>query len=98
MTRKRPTFGPLIVFSVALVLGVQFAFAAVQGSNGIFRRVQIDAEIVALTAERDALRAEVARMSNLTRRLSDAFLDLDLLDERTRDMLGSLRADEIVIR
>lgn len=98
MARNRPSFGPLIVFSMALVLAMQFAFAAVQGSNGIFRRVQIDAEIVALTAERDALRTDVAHMTNLTRRLSDEYLDLDLLDERTRDMLGSLRADEIMIR
>ena len=28
----------------------------------------------------------------------DAYLDLDLLDERARDVLGTLRSDEIVIR
>jgi cell division protein FtsB len=37
-------------------------------------------------------------MRNLTLRLSDTFLDLDLLDEQARDVLGYLRADEIVIR
>ena len=37
-------------------------------------------------------------MNNLTRRLSDEYLDIDLLDERVRDVLGYLRADEIVIR
>ena len=36
-------------------------------------------------------------IENLTRRLSDDYLDLDLLDERARDVLGLLRADEIVI-
>jgi cell division protein FtsB len=30
--------------------------------------------------------------------LSDDFLDLDLLDERARSILGMLRSDEIVIR
>jgi cell division protein FtsB len=43
------------------------------------------------------LRAEVARMENLTRRLSDEFLDLDLLDQQTRDMLGLVRMDEVVV-
>jgi cell division protein FtsB len=37
-------------------------------------------------------------MQNLTLRLSDDYLDLDLLDEQARDVLGYLRADEIVIR
>jgi cell division protein FtsB len=98
MTPKRPTFGPLIFFSVAFVLGAYFTFAAVQGSYGVFRRVQIEAEIADLSAERDALRQEAERMANLTMRLSDAYLDLDLLDERARDVLGTIRADEIVIR
>jgi cell division protein FtsB len=37
-------------------------------------------------------------MENLTRRLSDNYLDLDLLDEQARDVLGMIRADEIVIQ
>ena len=96
--RKRPQFGPLVFFSLALVLCGYFAFAAIQGSYGIFRRVQIEAEIETLAAERDALRAEVEKMANLTHRMSDSYLDLDLLDERARDVLGTLRSDEIVIR
>ena len=44
------------------------------------------------------LEAQIAEIENLTRRLSDDYLDLDLLDERARDVLGLLRADEIVIR
>jgi cell division protein FtsB len=36
-------------------------------------------------------------MENLTHRLSDTYLDLDLLDERARNVLGLVRADEIVI-
>ena len=37
-------------------------------------------------------------MANLTHRLSDNYLDLDLLDQQARDVLGLIRADEIVIR
>jgi cell division protein FtsB len=51
-----------------------------------------------LTQELAALQMQVDRLENLTRRLSDTYLDLDLLDEQARDMLGMVRADEIVIR
>lgn len=94
----RPGFGPLLVTTLALLVGGYFAFAAVQGEYGVFRQVQLSAERDALAAERDRLAAELARMQNLTHRLSDQWLDLDLLDERARDVLGYLRGDEIVIR
>lgn len=94
----RAGIGTLILAAAALAVGAYFAFAAVQGEYGVFRRVQIAAETRALEAERDRLATEVARMTNLTARLSDEFLDLDLLDERARDVLGYLRADEIVLR
>lgn len=86
----------LVVF--ALSVGAYFTFAAVQGEYGVFRQVQIAAETRALEGRRDVLAADLTRMRNLTRRLSDDYLDLDLLDERARDVLGYLRADEIVIR
>jgi len=36
-------------------------------------------------------------MENLTKRMSDEFLDLDLLDQQARDILGYVRSTEIVI-
>lgn len=99
MTRSnRPSFGTLIYFSAAFALSIYFTFAAVQGNFGLFRRVEIEAETRDVSRDLELLRAEVARMENLTLRLSDTFLDLDLLDEQARATLGLLRADEIVIR
>ncbi|WP_120500975.1 septum formation initiator family protein [Roseovarius sp. EL26] len=95
---KRPAFGVLTYFLIAFGLGAYFTFAAVQGDYGVFRRAEIDAERRALQAQLDQLDAEIATMENLTKRLSDTYLDLDLLDQQARDVLGLLRADEIVIR
>jgi cell division protein FtsB len=90
--------GGVIYLVLAFGLGVYFTFAAVQGDYGMFARVAINAEAAALTEERDRLGAELAEMQNLTHRLSDEFLDLDLLDQQTRDVLGYMRSDEIAIR
>jgi cell division protein FtsB len=73
-------------------------FAAVQGDYGVFRRGEVLSEKRALEAELLELEIEVTQMENLTRRLSDDYLDLDLLDQQARDVLGLIRADEIVIR
>lgn len=94
----RPALGAVMFFAVALTLGAYFTFAAVQGDYGIFRRVQIQAEAATLRGERDRLSIELADIRNKTRRLSDDYLDLDLLDEQARDVLGYVRPDEIVIR
>ncbi len=99
MTRShRPGLGAFIFFSVAFMLGIYFTFAAVQGDYGLFRRVEIAAERDTLSRDLDRLNNEIAQMENLTRRLSDTYLDLDLLDQQARSVLGMIRADEIVIR
>ena len=69
-----------------------------QGDYGVFRRAEIAVEAKRLSKELAALNVEVARMENLTHRLSDDYLDLDLLDQQARDVLGLLRSDEIVVR
>ena len=94
----RPAFGAALVCGLVFIVGAYFTFTAVQGEFGVVRRVQITAEKQALTRERDKLKSDVAGMENLTLRLSDEYLDLDLLDERARNVLGYVRADEIVIR
>lgn len=97
-SRKRPAIGALIYFAIAFGLGAYFTFAAVQGNYGLFHRAEIEAEEQKLQVQLELLQEDVARMENLTHRLSDTYLDLDLLDQQAREVLGLLRSDEIVIR
>lgn len=98
MRRNSSIWGSLAVISLAFFLGAYFTYAAIQGDYGLFRRAEIEAQSADLRQRLAQIEADVARMEILTRRLSDDFLDLDLLDEQARDVLGLLRADEIVIR
>ncbi|MCA1775569.1 MAG: septum formation initiator family protein [Loktanella sp.] len=98
LRRNMPPMGLILYFLGAIMLGLYFTFAAVQGDYGVFKRAEIDAEARLMRDELTVLRAEVTRMENLTTRLSDSYLDLELLDQQARDVLGLIRADEIVIQ
>ncbi|MCB1335778.1 MAG: septum formation initiator family protein [Roseivivax sp.] len=95
--RSRPAFAALAFVALSMCLGIYFTFAAVQGDYGLFRRAEVQQQASELRLELAQVQAEVTRMENLTRRLSDDYLDLDLLDEQAREILGRLRTDEIVL-
>jgi cell division protein FtsB len=99
MTRHvKPALGGVLYLALAFTLGAYFTFAAVQGDFGVFKQVEIAAEKAKLEAEKSRLLVDLAEIQNRTHRLSDAYLDIDLLDQQARDVLGYVRADEIVIR
>ena len=99
MTQKRTYsgWGLLAVVSLATGLGSYFAFAAIQGEYGVLRRAEIISFSDNLKSELMRLNTEVEQMENLTQRLSDEYLDIDLLDERVREILGYVRSSELVI-
>ncbi|MEM1235685.1 MAG: septum formation initiator family protein [Pseudomonadota bacterium] len=94
----RPALGAIAYLTICLALGAYFTFAAVQGDFGLFKRAEIEAEADVLAREFAALSTEIAVLENKTLRLSDEFLDLDLLDQQARDVLGLIRSDEIVVQ
>ena len=81
-----------------LAMVCYFAYSAFQGEYGLVQRYRVEQKEVLLRAELAELRARRAMMENKTARLSEDYLDLDLLDERVRAVLGYIRADEILIR
>lgn len=97
-TLSRPAIWAGLYLTAMCLLGMYFTFASVQGEFGLFRRVQIEAEAESLSEQRARLEAEVAMLENKTRRLSDAYLDLELLDQQAREVLGLVRPDELVLR
>ena len=92
-----PALGGILYLTIALFLASYFAFSAIQGNHGIFKRIQAEAQAEELQNHLTDLKMQLHEMENKTRRLSDNFLDLDLLDERARKVLGMAREDEIIL-
>jgi cell division protein FtsB len=85
--------GPLICVLVLFYLG----FHAVSGERGVFalfkenrRLAMLQSDLSELTAKREALEHKVKLLSSNS-------LDLDLLDEQARLVLGMAGKNEIVI-
>lgn len=94
----QPSAPFLIYVCVATALAAYFAYAAVRGDLGVIERLVINAEKRTLDVEKEQLQTRLDDMINKTRRMSDDYLDLDLLDEQARSVLGMMRADELVLR
>lgn len=95
---RRSGVGGAVFAVVVIALMAYLTFAALQGEHGLFRLFQIEAQEKKLVVELETLRAERAAIANLTGRLSGDSLDLDLLDEQARRVLGLGRPDEVLIR
>ena len=94
-----PARAAIALFSFGVICATcYFAYSALQGDSGLVEQVRLAREEDRLAARLEILQTERRRMENLTLRLSDRNLDLDLLDERARAVLGYVRVDEIVIR
>jgi cell division protein FtsB len=86
------------LYAMGVFAGVcYFAWHAIQGDSGFFALLRAEAQETALAEELAGLQAQTWRMENLTLRLSEAYLDHDLLDERARLVLGYMREDEIQV-
>ena len=75
-----------------------FAHSGLQGDHGLAAFRDASVEERRLQTELSSVEAERSAMENKVRQLSDRYLDLDLLDERARAVLGLVRKEEIIIR
>ena len=83
-----------------LLLGILAVFihSGLQSDHGLAAYREAGTEERRLQAELDRLRGRHAEIANRVHRLSDKYLDLDLLDERARHVLGLMREDELIVR
>ena len=76
---------------------VYFAFHLVQGDRGFFSWVRLNQETEDVRLKLENIRAERQELEKKVAALRPESLDLDMLEERSREMLGVAHKDEIVI-
>ena len=79
------------------ILCFYFIIASFKGDYGIFTRYQLLAKEKFLTKELYLLNEETTAIKNRIRRLSDSSLDLELLDQQARKILGMIGEDEQIV-
>lgn len=94
----KDSVSPIAFAVIAAGIAVYFFHAATEGPFGLYEKGKIEAREAELELALAKLQTTRADKENRVRRLSDDFLDLDLLDERTRKVLGYARMDEVIIR
>ncbi|HIP23692.1 MAG TPA: septum formation initiator family protein [Rhodobacteraceae bacterium] len=95
--KSRNVIGYLTSVSV-VALVAYFSYSAIQGPYGMLTLFKIETKEAQLQMQLDVLRQERAIAANRAYRLSDEYLDLDLLDEQARKVLGFIRGDEIIVQ
>ncbi len=89
----------MAIFSVVTVLVCgYFFYAATHGPYGLYEKGRIEADEILLGQQLAQLTSDREEAQNRALRLSDKFLDLDLLDEQSRKVLGMVRDNEVVVR
>lgn len=91
--RKLRTF---VTTLVVTALFVYFGYHLVSGQNGIIAYLKLEEEFATTEQKADALRAERLQMESKVGMLYSKSLDLDMLDEQARRVLGYARPDEII--
>jgi cell division protein FtsB len=74
-----------------------FSYHMVQGDRGLFAYLKLNHEIEKAEAVLTLTESEKQKLQNRVRLLDPKELDLDMLDERSRSVLGLAHPDEIVI-
>ncbi len=92
MTPARLVKPLLLVFAVFYLL-----FHALHGERGLYALVKEQRQLAAVTTELAQTKTNRERLELRVSHLRDNNLDLDLLDEQMRRMLGVMRPGEVVM-
>jgi cell division protein FtsB len=95
--RIRAFFSALALYVIAALVIGYFGANAYSGNYGLNARVNLEAQVAALTAELNDAKAERARWERRVALLQADGLDPDMLDERARQLLGYTDPRDVVM-
>ena len=83
--------------SVCVILSLYFIIASFNGEFGVSAKYHLLAKEKVLAKEFNVINEEIKIIKNRIKRLSDTSLDLELLDQQARIILGMIGEDELIV-
>jgi len=74
-----------------------FSLIALNGTHGVKRKLQLEFETMQLIDKLTELENVASNLERKTLKLKGEDLDLDLLDQQAREILGLIHEDEIIL-
>lgn len=96
LTKARISLNNILPTLLFVVVLVYFSYHAISGERGLLALIQLSQKIDMSRADLDIVHAERLKMERNVRLMRDESLDLDLLDEQARRVLGYADKDERV--
>ncbi len=93
---KEKLAGTTLLLCVSFVL-VYFGYQVLYGNHGLIRLMQLDEEAERLAYELTEVQEQRAKLETRIHLLRPESLDLDMLDERARAVLGYAHKNDLVI-
>jgi len=95
--RARKILIPLALYGVSALMVGYFVHHAHSGTRGLDAKRQLKIQAQDISAELDTLRTERAEWERRIALLRSDQIDRDLLEERTRSLLGRVHRNDLVI-
>ena len=87
----------ITLLTVCLILCLYFIIASFNGEFGISARYHLLAKEKILANELNTMNKEMKIIKNRIKRLSNTSLDLELLDQQARIILGMIGEEEVIV-
>ena len=87
----------ITLLTVCLILCLYFIIASFNGEFGVSAKYHLLAKEKVLANELNTINKETKIIKNRIKRLSNTSLDLELLDQQARIILGMIGEDELIV-
>ena len=87
----------ITLLTVCLILCLYFIIASFNGEFGVSAKYHLLAKEKVLTNELNTINKEAKIIKNRIKRLSNTSLDLELLDQQARIILGLIGEEELIV-
>ena len=96
LTKSRVGLNNILPTLLFVVVLLYFSYHAISGERGLLAFIQLSQKIDQARAELDVVHAERLKFERNVKLMRDDSLDLDLLDEQARRLIGYADKDEKV--